>query len=56
MRFNDFVDALHQCGWRAPGDAQHSNIKKLWEDLWPVLAEVELELFECERRLEDRTT
>ena len=54
MRFDDFVRALVESGWRDTNDAQHTNIKKLWEKMYPVLAQVEQELFEAECRLEDR--
>ena len=53
MRFDDFVRALVESGWRDTNDAQHTNIKKLWEQMYPVLALVEQELFEAECRLED---
>lgn len=53
MRFDDFVKALRDAGWDATGDAQHTQIKHLWETMFPVLAQVEEELFAAECRLED---
>ena len=53
MRFDDFVKALQEAGWRDTADAQHTEIKKLWERMFPVLALVEEELFSAECRLED---
>ena len=53
MRFDDFVKALQEAGWRPTLDAQHTEIKRLWEKMFPVLAQVEAELFEAECRLED---
>ena len=44
MRFEDFVDALWQAGWRPMADAQHTEVRKLWEELFPVIAELENEL------------
>lgn len=33
MTFQEFVDALYKAGWRSPLDAQHTEIKKLWDEL-----------------------
>lgn len=44
MRFQAFVDALHEAGWRAPCDAQHTGARKLWARLFPTVAELEAEL------------
>lgn len=33
MTFQEFVEALYKAGWRDPLDAQHTEIKKLWEEL-----------------------
>jgi hypothetical protein len=46
MRFDDFLKALESAGWSATRDAQHEKIKELWRNLWPVLAELEQELYE----------
>lgn len=53
MRFDDFVNALIDAGWRPLHDAQYTEIKKLWEKMFPALAQVEKELFEAECKLED---
>lgn len=49
MRFNEFVKRLEQAGWRGSCDAQHSGIKKMWEELFPVVAELEKELQDAEQ-------
>ena len=41
MKFDDFVKALEDAGWRPIGDAQHTEIEKLWRKLWQVIAELE---------------
>jgi hypothetical protein len=56
MRFDDFVKALMAAGWRPSLDAQHSEIRRMWETLWPVLAQVEKELFNAECRIDDLTS
>ncbi len=33
MKLDDFIKELHAAGWRSPLDAQHENIKKLFEKL-----------------------
>jgi hypothetical protein len=33
MTFDEFVDALHEAGWRGVGDAQHEYIAELWRQL-----------------------
>jgi hypothetical protein len=53
MRFNDFVKALIECGWRPALDAQHTEVRALWERMFPVLAAVEKELFDAECKLDD---
>jgi len=53
MRFNYFVEALIESGWRPTLDAQHTEIKTLWKKMFPVLAQVEEELFEAECKLDD---
>lgn len=47
MRFQDFVDALHTAGWKAHGDAQHTNIRRLWAEIFPTVTELEEELNEA---------
>jgi len=44
MRKQDFIDALYKAGWKSDGDAQWTNIEKLWRELFPVIAELEDEL------------
>ncbi len=46
MRFQDFVDAMHKAGWRSINDAQHDGIRKLWRELFPVIARLEDDLNE----------
>ena len=41
MRYDLFVEALIKAGWRPVLDAQHTEIRKLWEELFPVIAELE---------------
>lgn len=57
MKFDDFVKALNDAGWRNASDAQHDEIKALHRKLWPVIAELELELYEeseAVRRMAER--
>lgn len=30
MTFEEFVEHLYKLGWRAVGDAQHTQIRELW--------------------------
>ncbi len=53
MRFHDFIDALYECGWKAPNDAQHENIKELWRKLFPIIAELEEEVADLEHTVEE---
>lgn len=46
MKFNDFIEKLYSAGWADNTDAQHSNIEKLWREMYPVVAELEDELIE----------
>ena len=48
MKFEDFVDALIESGWLPAGDAQHDRIKELHRKLWPVIAELEQEVFDLD--------
>jgi hypothetical protein len=53
MRFYDFVEALLKAGWRPMLDAQHTEVRKLWKDLFPVIAALEDEL---ERKMNEMQT
>ena len=53
MKFEDFVDALIESGWRPVGDAQHELIKELHRRLWPVIAELESKVSELESEVEN---
>ena len=44
MRKDDFIEALEAAGWRPVLDAQHTEIEKLWRQLFPVVAGLEDEL------------
>lgn len=33
MTFEEFVEALRKAGWVSRGDAQHKNIRELWDEL-----------------------
>ena len=46
MKFDDFIKALQDAGWKNTGDAQYSEIKKLWRKMFPVIAELEDKVFE----------
>jgi len=48
MRFDDFIKELELSGWSATSDAQHYNIKKLWIKMYPIISELENEVFELE--------
>jgi len=54
MKRREFIDAVYAAGWRNVQDAQHSDIGKLWEKLFPTVALMEQELEEVleELRLE----
>jgi hypothetical protein len=54
MRFQAFVKELHEAGWRAPLDAQHIQIKKLWTRMFPTVAELESELEDAEHEAENQ--
>lgn len=41
MKFDDFVDAIYNAGWRNPNDAQSTNIRVLWEKIFPAYVEIE---------------
>lgn len=41
MRFDKFLDALHEAGWRSTADAQHTGIYELWKQLFPSVYELE---------------
>lgn len=53
MEFEEFVKALHQHGWGQVSDAQHTEIRKLWEKMFPVIAKLSDEVFALECELED---
>ena len=44
MRLQDFIDHLIEAGWVARGDAQHTRIAALHKKLFPVIAQLEVEL------------
>lgn len=44
MRLKDFIEAMHDAGWRDSCDAQHYGIKALHKQLFPVIAEMEEEI------------
>jgi len=47
MKFDAFVDALYRAGWNSPNDAQHTEIKKLWTDIFPSTADAENDIEDC---------
>lgn len=51
MKFNDFVDAVREAGWRNVNDAQHTGLKKLHKKLFPVVAELESDMEDLDREL-----
>lgn len=53
MNYQKFVDAVYQSGWRPDLDAQHSEIKKLWEAMFPFAAELEEDIAERDARIRD---
>ncbi len=48
MKFDDFLEALDRAGWEGIHDAQHRHIKLLWAKMYPVIAELEQEVFELD--------
>ena len=53
MRFDDFIDALHDHGWRQNSDAQHTNIRKLWSKMFPLVSDLEGNISELKKDIED---
>lgn len=53
MKLNTFVDALHEAGWHAICDAQHSEIRKLHAKLFPIIAELEEDLGSASARIRE---
>jgi len=47
MKRHEFIDAVYNAGWRNVQDAQHADIGKLWEKLFPTVALMESELEEA---------
>ena len=48
MRLEDFIKELYDAGWHAVADAQHDRIKDVHKKLFPVIAELEGEVFELD--------
>lgn len=46
MRKQQFIDAVYAAGWKSDNDAQHRGISKVWEQLFPSLADLEKEVKE----------
>lgn len=53
MKFEDFLKALDHAGWEGVTDVQHHKIKLLHQDLWPVIADLERDIFDLECEMED---
>jgi len=53
MTKQDFIKALYEAGWTAPGDAQHENIVQLWRKLNPGIAQLEDELEAAKEKIEE---
>ncbi len=53
MKFGKFLEALNDAGWRGTCDAQHTEIFKLWQKLFPAAAEYRAELEEALDALEE---
>ena len=47
MRLQQFIDELHEAGWKSTADAQWTNITELHTRLWPDIAALEGELSDC---------
>jgi hypothetical protein len=41
MEYEEFIAALQDAGWRDTCDAQHDNIRALWERLFPLHAKLQ---------------
>jgi len=48
MKFDDFLKALDDSGWQGVSDAQHTHIKDLHKRLFPVIAELEEDVFQLD--------
>jgi hypothetical protein len=48
MKLDDFKNALAEAGWGAVSDAQHHGIEDLHKKLFPVIAELEKDVFDLE--------
>ena len=44
MRLQDFIDSLFAAGWTSASDAQWTKIAKLHAEIFPVIAQLEVEL------------
>jgi hypothetical protein len=52
MRFKTFLACLDDIGWEGVYDAQHTEIKKLWATMYPVIAELEEEIEELDAEVQ----
>ena len=50
MRSEQFIDSVRGAGWKNINDAQHTNIKKMWEELFPSVASAELEIADLQQQ------
>jgi hypothetical protein len=48
MKYEDFLKALDHAGWEGTSDAQYNKIRLLHQDIWPVIAELERDIFELD--------
>lgn len=51
MKIEEFIDKLVVNGWEGVHDAQHTEIKKLWCELFPHSAKLEDEINELKEDL-----
>jgi predicted transcriptional regulator YdeE len=51
MRLDNFVDSVRDAGWKNLGDAQHSEIEKLWRKMFPTVAELSDEITDLQAEL-----
>ena len=52
MKQQDFIDALYAAGWDNIGDAQHTNIRYLHKQMFPIIAELEETIIDLESEID----
>ena len=56
MRKQDFITELQEAGWEGVHDAQHDRIGILWKRMFPLVAELEDEIEDLEKDIDNWRT